>query len=548
MRDVLIESFVLFFAVKLFSYLDFKDTHKPDDDQLIIHCTIMANPEPKIKWTALKIPLWLCSLPRVKMVTHPDDVHEHIIASLVIDKPSFLDNGDYIIEVENEMGKEVRKVTVNFQTEEEYNALYFQKYMAHKEITKYHVYRPGEVRWEDVVPEVHEFHFWEPPEEAEKSAKLASGKKYKRVKPRKIVKKKVQTPWGDEKEEEVETTDDDAASIEVTDNEEEEEEEEAEAVDDNDWLRGGAPEEEEEVVAEEPKVEESAETTEEQATEEVAAEVVEEPEVIPEPEPEPEVAPEPAIEETVIESQPEEVQPEEIHEKGYEEEVQEFKEKFNKLKSYVEEKLKPKKEPSPEIENIFDSASTSVYRQSIASIRGDEDYETESNVSSMYGRKKDDVEHPIILRRPKFYITDFQLRKKFYFVNKLIDIELLKGKTLRLQSISSSCGPVTCEWRHNGRIIHAPTARKTIEFYPRKNQAILEIENTRVLDSGTYTCIHYNNYTEPLIDSCKVTITVPKPMETADQPPTFTKLLTGTCHFKLLKIYSCNNYNNDEKK
>jgi hypothetical protein len=530
--------------------LDFKDTHKPDDDQLIIHCTIMANPEPKIKWTALKIPLWLCSLPRVKMMTHPDDVHEHIIASLVIDKPSFLDNGNYTIEVENEMGKEVRTVTVNFQTEEEYNALYFQKYMEHKELTKYHVYRPGEVRWEDVVPEVHEFHFWEPPEEAEKTAKLASGKKYKRVKPRKVVKKKVMTPWGDEKEQELETTDDDADSIEVTDNEEEKEEEEEAVEDDNDWLRGGAPEEDE--VVEETVPETTDEVTEEQpAEEETAPESAVETEVIPEPEPEPEpekveeqvaeVVEEAPVEETVIEAKP----------KEFEEEVEEFKHKIHDLKLYVEEIVKrdhPPKPPSPEIENIFDSASTSVYRQSLASIRGDEEFETESTVSSMYGRKKDDVEHPIILRRPKFYITDFQLRKKFYFVNKLIDIELLKGKTLRLQSISSSCGPVTCEWRHNGRLIHAPTARKTIEFYPRKNQAILEIENTRVLDSGTYTCIHYNNYTEPLIDSCKVTITVPKPMETADQPPTFTKLLTGTCHFKLLKIYSFNNSNNNNNE
>lgn len=484
----------------------------------------MANPPPVIKWTALKIPLYLCSIPRVKIFNHPDDVHEHTIASLIITSPSFLDNGDYIIEVENEMGKETRTLNVHFQTEEEYNEKYFQKYMEHKEITKYHVYRPGEVRWEDVVPEVHEFHFWEPPEEVAKKSAAASGKKVKRVKPRKIVKKKVMTPWGDEKEEDVETTDDDAESIEVTDNEEEEEEvEEAEDDGGGGWLVEGetVEEDEEEVPAETPAAaaEGEAVATEETPQEEVVAE----PEPVPEPEPEPIVEPEPEPEPEVIEPEPEI--------------VEEIVEEPPKPIEVTPPPAEPQEE-IPDFESVFSSVPTSAYRQSIASIRDDnEEFETESTVSSVYQRKKPEVEHPIILRRPKFYITDFQLRKKFYFVNKLIDVELLKGKTLRIQSISSSVGPVTCEWRHNGRLIHAPTARKTIEFYPRKNQCILEIENTRVLDSGTYTCTHYNDYTEPLIDSCKVTITVPKPLETADQPPTFTKILTGTYgSFKILKL------------
>lgn len=117
-----------------------------------------------------------------------------------------------------------------------------------------------------------------------------------------------------------------------------------------------------------------------------------------------------------------------------------------------------------------------------------------------------------------------------------MDIELLKGKTLRLESISSSMGPVTAEWRFNGRII-GNTARRTIEFWPRKNNTAVEIENTRVQDSGNYTVTFYNNFTEPLIDTCKVTIVVPKPAEVVHQPPTFTRLLTGTKYFKFIKIY-----------
>lgn len=428
---------------------------------MIVHCTIFGHPEPTIKWFKGKIPLNLCSIPRYTIYNHPDDLHEHTIASLVVEQPSYLDNGDFIVEVENEMGFERRTVNVQFQTEDEYHAIYFKKYLEHKENLKYHEYRPGEQRWEDIVPEVKEFVFWEPEEEKKESVK------------------------GSDDEDE--------------DGEEEEDEEE-----DLGWNVPGEVVEsdpEEEAPVEEGKSAVEAETAPvESAPVEAATE--EQPstkEALPEPEipkdPSPEKAPEPveepeeiaAVEETtIVTSQEEEVIPEDawLQDGAYGEETE------------VEEPREP------------------------------------------YKKKEPEVEHPIILRRPKFYITDFQLRKKFYIVIKLTDIELMKGKTLRMQSVSSSIGPVTCEWRHNGRLVHAPTARKTIEFYPRKNQTILEIENTRVQDSGTYTVTIYNDYTEPLIDTCKVTITVPQPKETADQPPTFTRLLTGINHYRLIKILS----------
>lgn len=93
-------------------------------------------------------------------------------------------------------------------------------------------------------------------------------------------------------------------------------------------------------------------------------------------------------------------------------------------------------EPAVEYETQYDDGA---FGEDLQIEEIEEEYEP-------YKRKEEEVEHPIILRRPKFYITDFQLRKKFYFVSKLIDVELLKGKTLRMQSISSSIGPVTCEW------------------------------------------------------------------------------------------------------
>lgn len=383
--------------------------------------------------------------------------------------------------------------------------------MEHKEITKYHIYRPGEVRWEDVVPEVHEFHCYVPAElQAKQPTIRADGKKTKRVKPKKLVTKKVMTPWGDEKDEQVEETDNDADSIEVTDNEDEEVEDEEEGEEDGGWLvegeSAGVDEDEE---SEAPAVDESAPAETETQSEEPQEEVtVEEPDVEEvEPEPEPESDPWPIEEE---------IQPVE-EEKIVEEEAP-------PPPAPVEEPAPPAEPEFEPIWEIIEEDPTDEYGAPLE--EEDEIVEEEQEPE----KKGPVVEHPIILRKPKFYITDFQMRRKFFMVNKLIDIVQLKGTTLRMQSISASIGPVTCEWKHNGRVIHAPTARKTIEFYTRKNQSILEIENTRVLDSGTYTCTHYNNYTEPLVDSCKVTITVPQVPERADQPPTFTRLLTGTCH------------------
>jgi hypothetical protein len=462
---------------------------------LVVHCKIFGNPEPTIKWFKDKIPLNLCTIPRYKIWNHPDDLHEHTIASIVVEKPSYLDNGDYIIEVSNEMGSERRVLNVQFQTEDEFNALYFQKYMEHKEIWKYHEYKPGEVRWEDVVPEVKEFVFWEPPEEEKKVA--PPGKKKIKVK-RKII-KKIITPWGDEKEEEVTDEDDSGESVFVSENEESEGESEEEEEDAGWNVPGEVVESEHEDEPETSKEPEAVPVQSEEIV--VATEVKELSPKIPTPTPatpkeeSPVKEPSPKKEPTPVEETP--IEPE------------------------VEETQKPEDESTEQFieEGAYGGEEPEVDYQPIER-----------------KRKEDEVEHPIILRRPKFYITDFQLRKKFYFVNKLIDVEMLKGKTLRMQSVSSSIGPVTCEWRHNGRLIKAPTARKTIEFYPRKNQTILEIENTRVQDSGTYTVTVYNDYTEPLIDSCKVMITVPKPKETADQPPTFTRLLTGINHYRLVKF------------
>lgn len=430
------------------------DTHKPDEDQLIVHCTIFSNPEPTIRWFKEKIALNLFSLPRYKIFNHPDDLHEHTIASLIVESPSWLDNGDFIIEVENEMGCERRVLNVQFQTEEEYNAIYFQKYLEHKENLKYHQYQPGEQRWEDIVPEIKEFVFWLPPEEEED-------------------KNKPQKPGesGDEEEEE----------------EEGEEEEEVFTG----WSvpgEGGGSEEEDE--DEEVKVEEPI-------AEVPAAEP--EPEPAPVEEPPKEPTPEPEVEEAPPEEEPA---------------VEEF------LQDQASGSRKPSKQAS---DGGFDWSNSFEPTEEVEPVE-------------VYKRKEPEVEHPIILNRPKFYITDFQLRKKFHFVNKLFDIQMMKGKTLRMESYSASIGPVSCEWHHNGRLVTAPTYRKSIEFHKTRNMTVLEIENVRVQDSGTYTVTHYNNYTEPLIDSCKVLITVPQPKETADQPPSFTRLLTGINHYRVIRL------------
>lgn len=248
---------------------------------MVVHCTIFGNPEPTIKWFKDKIPLNLCSIPRYTIFNHPDDLHEHTIASIIVMSPSYLDNGDYIIEVENEMGSERRVLNVQFQTEEEYNAIYFQKYLEHKENLKYHRYQPGETRWEDIVPEVKEFVFWEPPEEEDAS------KQKKKKKKRKIM-KTIITPWGDEQQVEV-TDEDDSGESEGSAEEQQEEEEEEE---DLGWnVPGEVAESEGEEEAPPPAVEEQP-----PAPAEEAPAVVEEPPAAaeePPKEPTPEAAPEP---------------------------------------------------------------------------------------------------------------------------------------------------------------------------------------------------------------------------------------------------------------
>lgn len=439
-------------------------------------------------------------MPRVTVFNHPDDVHEHTIASLVILGPSYLDNGEYVIEVENDAGFERRSLNIQFQTEEEYNEKYYKRYLEHKEHYKLHEYAPGEERWEDIVPEVKEFHCYEP--EPEVSQKVsADGKVRKRRKKHRLIKKKVMTPWGEEKEQEV--TDEDASSESYSAGESEAAASEPE--EEEGWGVESEPEEEEtaveEAVSEPQATDEQKEPDTQPVEEQIEAEIEPEPQPVEEqkePEPEPELIeeikePEPVVEQKEPEPEPEasgEIQPENLP--------------MDKLsfRPPIFEDFEPK----------------------------NRDYEPE-----VVRMRQEDPEFPYIWRRPKFYITDFQLRKKFYFVNKLIDVELVKGKTLRLESFSAALGKVTVEWRFNGRII-GETHRRTIEFNPHRNLTVLEIENTRVQDSGTYSVVFYNDFTEPLIDACKVNIIVPKLLETADQPPTFTRLLTGINHYKLLKL------------
>lgn len=144
---------------------------------MIVHCTFFCNPEADIKWFKEKIPLNLCTIPRYTIYNHPDDLHEHTVASLVITDPSYLDNGEYIVEIKNEVGFERRTLNVMFQTEEEFNALYYEKYKQHKELFKYHIYRNGEVPWEEEIPEVREFFFYEEPEPEEPKVRKKKMKK-----------------------------------------------------------------------------------------------------------------------------------------------------------------------------------------------------------------------------------------------------------------------------------------------------------------------------------------------------------------------------------
>ena len=382
---------------------------------MIVHCTIFGNPEPTIKWFKDKIPLNLCSIPRYTIYTHPDDLHEHTIASLIVTSPSYLDNGDFIIEVQNEVGFERRVLNVQFQTEDEYNAIYFQKYLEHKENLKYHQYRPGETRWEDIVPEVKEFVFWEPPEEED-----ATKKSKKHKKKRKIL-KTIITPWGDEKQVEVTDEDDSGESGDGSGDEEENQQEEEDEEEEQGWNVEG------EVVESEPEEEAPPTATEVQAPQA---------EALPAEEPVAAKEPTPPVEEVVKEPSPEKIPEDpEQHEQPAEQEQPVEQEPD-------QETVAP--EASQEIEEPSESAWK--FEEGAFGVSQTQEFVEEYEPSEPYKRKEDEVDHPIILRRPKFYITDFQLRKKFYFVSKLIDVEMLKGKTLRMQSISSSIGPVTCEW------------------------------------------------------------------------------------------------------
>ncbi|KAG5676322.1 hypothetical protein PVAND_006168 [Polypedilum vanderplanki] len=461
-------------------------TYKPEENQLVVHCTILANPEPDIKWYVNKVPLHLCPLPRITIFTHPDDVHEHTIASLVILGPTYLDNGDYVIEVKNDAGFERRCLNIQFQTEEEYNEKYYQRYMEHKEHFKLHEFGPNEVRWEDVVPEVREFHRYVPEEEAKKVS--TDGKVRKRRKKHRYVKKKVMTPWGEEKE--VDVTDEDASSESYTAGEsEEEKEEEEEEIEEEEqgWNVEGEVDDDEE--------EAPAETNENQPIEQTSAKEPTPPPKEPTPEIVKEATPEPIKEPTPPpkEPTPPAIQEEETKE---DEEAAEIIEPLKKMSFQV-----------PQFEII--EPTIDIY---------DPDY---------VRKQHENLEYPYIYRRPKFHITEYQLRKKFQFVNKLIDVELVKGKTLRLESFIACLGKVTPEWRFKGHVISS-TVRRTIEYNPHRNLTAIEIENTRLQDSGVYSIVWYNDYTEPMIDSCRVNIILPKTAETFEHAPTFTRLLTDT--------------------
>lgn len=421
-------------------------------------------------------------MPRITIFTHPDDVHEHIIASLVILGPTYLDNGDYVIEVKNDAGFERRCLNIQFQTEEEYNEKYYQRYMEHKEHYKLHEFGPNEVRWEDIVPEVREFVRYVPEEEAKKVS--ADGKPRKRRKKHRYVKKKIMTPWGEEKEEDV--TDEDASSESYTAGESEEEKEEEEEIEEEEqgWNVEGEVEDDEEEEA----AEETAAGGEEKAKEPTPP--PKEPTPVKEPTPEPIKEPTPPPKEPTPPA-------------AQEDEAAEIVEPMKKMSFQV-----------PEFETI--EPTIDIY---------DPDY---------VRKQHENLEYPYIYKRPKFHITEYQLRKKFQFVNKLIDVELVKGKTLRLESFIACLGKVSPEWRFKGRVISS-TVRRTIEYNPHRNLTAIEIENTRLQDSGVYSVVWYNDYTEPMIDSCRVNITLPKSAETFEQAPTFTRLLTGINCYKLIK-------------
>lgn len=138
-------------------------------------------------------------------------------------------------------------------------------------------------------------------------------------------------------------------------------------------------------------------------------------------------------------------------------------------------------------------------------------------------------------KKPKYHLTEFQIKQRFHFVNKLHDTMVAPGKTIFLSSIISSIGPIEVEWRLNGRLLHN-TSRKELFFQRHRNVASIEIQNARGIDSGKYTITAISEICGSITDECEVVVKVPV-KETADQPPTFTRIITG------IRFYKCMNLN-----
>ena len=150
------------------------------------------------------------------------------------------------------------------------------------------------------------------------------------------------------------------------------------------------------------------------------------------------------------------------------------------------------------------------------------------------------VEEPVVedfvvtKRKPKFHISEYQLKKKFYFVNKLYNLGVPSGRTFRLQSVISSIDPITVEWRRNGRLL-SNTPRTSIVTDAKTNVSIVEVTRTRLQDNGRYSCTATSDFSGTITDECDVSIYLPQPQDTGDQPPTFTRLLTGINFYRLQK-------------
>lgn len=479
------------------------DTLKPEDDQMIVHCTIFGNPEPDIKWFKDKIPLNICSLPRYTIYNHPDDLHEHIIASLVILTPSFLDNGEYVIELTNEAGFERRVLQVQFQTEDEYNALYYEKYKQHKEMRKYHVYAPGETRWEDQLPYVKEIPV-EVPEEPKKMKKII----------------KIVTQIDEEgNETEVEVEEEVEDIEEETPEEEEPEESETESEYDSDGERIEKP----------PKI------TEEAITEGVSDESGGVPPtddgappadgVLPvdgavplEGEADGGIAPSeeapPPVDETPVEvAQVEE--PVAVIPEGKKVTISDVVQEVIIRQDEIIAPRSDGKEPTEEPEE-------SEMAKRMREIREEKQKEKEANEPQ---------------RKPKFHINEYILKQKFYFVNKLHDLRVIQGKEFHLQSVVASLDLPVVEWRRNGRRLNS-TLRTEVFFNPRTNVSTVTVSDARSQDSGTYTVTVISPVGGTITDQCEITVYVPSTEVVTDKVlrPTFTRIITGINFFRLLRI------------